>query len=173
MRTCISLALATTPSGLGSHCKHVGAPTRLRIGNWLRRKCSAVAGGEGARAKGAVSKGTIFPCACKNAKPIGMWPGRCWWLTLVRGPGMISQGADRGCWPRRGSRAQGAHKEVGVSCLCAHGMSATGDSESGDNAWNKIPRTSAEGARGERVEVCHSKMNGGGCSVARAYTRWP
>ena len=70
MRNYISLALATTPSGLGSLCKHVGVPTRLRIGNRLRRKCSAVAGGEGARTKGAVSKGTIFQCACKNAKPI-------------------------------------------------------------------------------------------------------
>ena len=72
MRNYISLALATTPSGrrLGSHCKHVGVPTRLRIGNGLRRKCSAVAGGEGARTKGAVSKGTIFQCACKNSKPI-------------------------------------------------------------------------------------------------------
>ena len=69
MRNYISLALATTPSGLGSHCKHVGVPTRLRIGNRLRSKCSAVAGGEGARTKGAVSKGTIFQCACKNAKP--------------------------------------------------------------------------------------------------------
>ena len=30
MRNYISLALATTPSGLGSHCKHVGVPTRLK-----------------------------------------------------------------------------------------------------------------------------------------------
>ena len=43
MRNYISLALVTTPSGLGSHCKHVGAPTRLRIGNRLRPECSAVA----------------------------------------------------------------------------------------------------------------------------------
>ena len=33
MRNYISLALATTPSGLGSHCKHAGVPTRVRIGN--------------------------------------------------------------------------------------------------------------------------------------------
>ena len=87
MRNCISLALATTPSGLGSRCKHVGAPTRLRIGNWLRRKCSAVAGGEGARAKGAVSKGTIctFQCACKNAKPDIPQKWGCLLLGGVRG----------------------------------------------------------------------------------------
>ena len=47
MRNYISLALATTPSGLGSRCKHVGVPTRLRIGYRLRIKCSAVAGGRG------------------------------------------------------------------------------------------------------------------------------
>ena len=75
MRNYISLALVTTPSGLGSHCKHVGAPARLRIGSWLRGECSAGAGDEGARTTltGAESKGmrTILQCtcACKNAKP--------------------------------------------------------------------------------------------------------
>ena len=33
MHNYISLALATTPSGLGSHCKHVGIPAKLRIGS--------------------------------------------------------------------------------------------------------------------------------------------
>jgi len=70
MRNYISLALATTPSGLGSHCKHVGAPTRLRIGNRLRTKCSAVAWGRGRADKRRGEQGTIFQCSCKNAKPI-------------------------------------------------------------------------------------------------------
>ena len=143
MRNYISLALATTPSGLGSHCKHMGVPTRLRIGYRLRIKCSAVAGG--ARARGqearAESKSTILQCACKNAKPnipqkwgclllggSAWWPGGCiarsvyrprrmyrappagaregsacglvgaGGVTLVQGPGMISQGADHNAW---------------------------------------------------------------------------
>ena len=44
MRNYISLALATTPSGLGSRCKHVGVPTRLKIGNRLRSIYEASAG---------------------------------------------------------------------------------------------------------------------------------
>ena len=31
MRSYISLALAITPSGLGSHCKHVGIPAKCDI----------------------------------------------------------------------------------------------------------------------------------------------
>ena len=103
------------PTDLGSHCKHVGVPTRLRIGNRLRRKCSAVAGGEGARTKGAVSKGTIFQCACKNAKP--NIPQK--WGCLLLGGGAWRPG---GCIarseyrPRRMYRAPPAGARQGSAC---------------------------------------------------------
>ena len=79
---------------------------------------------------------------------IGMRLGRCWRLTLVREPGMISQGDDRRGWPRRGSRAQGAHKDVGVSCLCVHGMSATGDPNQGTMHGIRYPGQVLKGQGG-------------------------
>ena len=162
MRNYISLALATTPSGLGSLCKHVGVPTRLRIGNRLRRKCSAVAGGEGARTKGAVSKGTIctFQCACKNAKPnipqkwgclllggSAWWPGGCIARSVHR-PRRMYRAPPAGA--REGS-ACGLVGAGGVALVQGPGMISQGADH---NAWNWIPRASAEGAREGRVKVC-------------------
>ena len=32
LRSCISLALITTPSGLGSHSQRVGMPAKIKLG---------------------------------------------------------------------------------------------------------------------------------------------
>ena len=78
MRNYISLALATTPSGLGSHCKRAGVPTRLRIGNRLRSKCraTAVTGARG-REERPKNRNVRFQCAfqCKTKK----------WMPVFRG----------------------------------------------------------------------------------------
>ena len=70
MRNYISLALATTPSGLGSHCKHVGVPTRLRIGNRLLKNCErAAVTGMGNREEQLKKRNTELQCAYKNVNP--------------------------------------------------------------------------------------------------------
>ena len=70
MHNYISLALATTPSGLGSHCKHMGVPTRLRIGYRLLNNCERTAvTGMGNREEQLKKRNTEFQCAYKNVKP--------------------------------------------------------------------------------------------------------
>ena len=106
-----------------------------------------------------VSPPADVPCA------FGGYPtdiGRCRWRrhTMVRGPRMGSQGDDRR--GRRGIRAQGPHKasqaRTWVCRAYVHVVSRLlGISNRGTMHGSKISRTSAEGGRGRRVKVCHSK----------------
>ena len=92
---------------------------------------------------------------------IGMRPGRCRWLTLVRGPRMGSLGDDRR--GRRGICAQGAHKASRARawvCRAYVHMACRllGISNRGAMHGATISRASAEGGRRRRVKVCQSNL---------------